>query len=41
METVFGNDNYNGYDLSYLAIRYLNEILDKEDFKKINEQFLA
>ena len=31
----FCNDEYNGYDLSYLSIRYLSEILDSEDFKKL------
>ena len=28
----FVNDKYNGYNLSYLSIRYLSEILTKEEF---------
>ena len=28
----FVNENYNGYKLSYLSIRYLSEILTKEEF---------
>ena len=28
----FVNDNYNGYDISYLCIKYLNEILTSEEF---------
>ena len=35
----FVNDNYNGYDLSYLSIRYLNETLSKDDFKKLMSNF--
>lgn len=35
----FCNDEYNGYDLSYLSIRYLSEILDSEDFKKLMSDF--
>ena len=31
----FYNENYNGYDLSYLCIRYLNEILNEDDFKEL------
>ncbi len=30
--TSFMNDNYNGYQLSYLSIRYLYEILSEEEF---------
>lgn len=30
---TFCNEFYNGYDLSYLCVRYLSEILTKEDFK--------
>ena len=30
---LFCNDDYNGYELSYLVIRYLSEILDKNQFK--------
>lgn len=35
----FCNDEYNGYDLSYLSVRYLNEILNSEDFKKLMSDF--
>ena len=35
----FCNDQYNGYDLSYLSIRYLSEILNSEDFKKLMSDF--
>ena len=35
----FCNGEYNGYDLSYLSIRYLNEILNPEDFKKLMSNF--
>lgn len=35
----FCNDKYNGYDLSYLSVRYLNEILNSEDFKKLMSDF--
>ena len=32
---MFLNDNYNGYNLSYIAIRYLNEILNPDEFKNL------
>lgn len=32
---LFCNDDYNGYELSYLAIRYLSEILNKNVFKEL------
>lgn len=35
----FCNNDYNGYDLSYLAIRYLNEILSEEEFKELMSNF--
>ena len=35
----FCNDNYNGYDLSYLAVRYLHDILSKNDFKELMSNF--
>ena len=35
----FINDNYNGYDLSYLSIRYLSEILSTEQFKNLMSDF--
>ena len=35
----FVNDRYNGYDLSYLAIKYLSEILSAEQFKKLMSDF--
>jgi len=31
----FWNDKYNGYDLSYLAIRFLYENLKNEEFKSL------
>ena len=31
----FCNADYNGYDLSYLAIRYLSEILTEKEFKSL------
>ena len=37
--TNFYNDNYNGYDLSYLCIRYLSEILNNKDFQKLMSDF--
>lgn len=36
----FCNDNYNGFDLSYLAIRYLNEVLDEDEFKGLMSNFV-
>ena len=35
----FYNDDYNGYDLSYLSVRYLSEILSQEDFYKLMSNF--
>lgn len=35
----FCNDLYNGYDLSYLCIRYLQEILSNDDFKSLMTDF--
>ena len=35
----FCNDNYNGYDLSYLCVRYLSEILTIEEFKCLMSDF--
>lgn len=35
----FCNDNYNGYELSYLCIKYLSLILDKESFKNLMSDF--
>lgn len=35
----FYNDNYNGYDLSYLAVRYLSQIMEYNDFQKLMSQF--
>lgn len=35
----FCNNNYNGYDLSYLCIRYLNEILNDNEFKNLMINF--
>lgn len=37
--TSFVNENYNGYDLSYLCIRYLSEILSAEQFKNLKLDF--
>lgn len=31
----FCNEKYNGYNLSYLAVRYLYEIMDSNTFKKL------
>lgn len=35
----FKNENYNGYDLSYFCVRYLNEILDENEFKSLMNDF--
>lgn len=35
----FCNDKYNGYDLSYLSIRYLSETLESEKFIKLMSDF--
>ena len=36
---LFCNDKYNGYDLSYLSIKYLNDILNPEEFIKLMSDF--
>ena len=35
----FVNENYNGYDLSYLSIKYLSEVLSVEQFKNLMSDF--
>ena len=35
----FVNNNYNGYELSYLSIKYLSEILSPEQFKDLMSDF--
>ena len=35
----FCNDKYNGYDLSYLCIKYLNDILNSKEFIKLMSDF--
>ena len=35
----FISDNYNGYDLSYLSIRYLSEMLNSKQFKNLMSDF--
>lgn len=35
----FCNDKYNGYDLGYLSIRYINETLKLEQFIKLMSDF--
>ncbi len=35
----FVNENYNGYDLSYLSIKYLSEVLSAEKFKDLMSNF--
>jgi hypothetical protein len=35
----FYNENYNGYDLSYLSIKYLSEILDEKEFINLMSDF--
>ena len=37
--TSFYNEDYNGYNLSYLCIRYLNEILTDEEFQSLMSNF--
>ncbi|MBD9106134.1 hypothetical protein EGW03_06750 [bacterium] len=37
----FCSDEYNGYDLSYLSIKYLNEILSTEKFRQLMYDFLS
>ena len=36
---AFCNDNYNGYDLSYLSIKYLAETLDEKEFTNLMSDF--
>ena len=35
----FVNQNYNGYDLSFLAIKYISEVLSPEQFKCLMSDF--
>lgn len=35
----FVNDKYNGYDISYLCIKYLSEILSIEEFINLMSDF--
>ena len=35
----FVNEGYNGYDLSYLSIKYLSEILSDIQFKNLMSDF--
>lgn len=35
----FVNEDYNGYDLSYLSIKYLSEVLSAEQFKDLMSDF--
>lgn len=35
----FINENYNGYDLSYLSIKYLSEVLSYAQFKDLMSNF--
>ena len=35
----FCNDKYNGYDLSYLSIKYLNEVLNPQKFVELMSDF--
>ena len=36
---LFYNEEYNGYDLSYLSIKYLYEILEPQEFRKLMTEF--
>lgn len=36
----FVNEDYNGYNLSYLSIKYLSEVLSEEQFKDLMHDFL-
>lgn len=36
---TFVNKDYNGYDLSYLSIKYLSEVLSAEQFKGLMSDF--
>lgn len=35
----FVNEDYNGYDLSYLCIKYLSEVLSTDQFKDLMSDF--
>ncbi len=35
----FINEDYNGYDLSYLSVKYLSEVLSAEKFKTLISDF--
>lgn len=35
----FVNEDYNGYDLSYLSIKYISEVLSAEQFKNLMSDF--
>lgn len=35
----FDNEDYNGYDLSYLSIKYISEVLSTEQFKDLMSDF--
>ncbi len=35
----FINEDYNGYDLSYLSVKYLSEVLSAEQFKTLMSDF--
>ncbi len=35
----FDNEDYNGYDLSYLSIKYISEVLSAEQFKDLMSDF--
>lgn len=35
----FFNEQYNGYDLSYLSVRYLSETLNNDEFAKLVSNF--
>ncbi len=37
--TSFVNEKYNGYDLAYLCVRYLNEKLSYEEFQNLMSNF--
>lgn len=38
-ENFFVNEDYNGYDLSYLSIKYISEVLSTEQFKDLMSDF--
>lgn len=35
----FDNEDYNGYDLSYLSIKYISEVLSTEQFRDLMSDF--